>query len=569
MAVPKRFRPLVGKPLIMRSLETEKVEDARLLAAQLRADLIVEWSRQAGSIVPTEDDIEDAAVIAGHDLVRSYEDERRRALRGEGVERWRRNVERARINLEAQQHLTATGDPSMVRYFADAMIAELGFDLPPESEGYAKLCEHLNTARLAALDTSYRAAQGQTEAETDSKLVQRVRDREAAKAKPGETIAELFEVYAGELLAAKEKRPAVVDQDRMVIGRFAEFIGAKLAVSAITFDDAKAFVDALEKVPAGYSKRADYRGLTIHEAIEKGQRDGAAPLSVITQQRYISTLSPLFKWLKSEKGGRRVRENHFEGLHKNTRKIRRANTRPPFTAAQITNIVNSPLFTGFLADGKENLAGNVHADDWRKWIPLICLFTGARIGEVAQLRVDDFVRDHGIWCVELRHDEKAGQRTKSDKDRSVALHSTLIKIGVLAFVERQRARAERDGNRQLFPDLRPGPRQQYGDEPSKWWRGYLDKIGVKAADGRDGFGSHSFRHTMADQLRAAGHMDAVFGPLVLGHATNTVTGGYGEGKQGTAQVSQSLIESVRFVPIERGRLVEGGEPVDFSHLINT
>ena len=45
---------------------------------------------------------------------------------------------------------------------------------------------------------------------------------------------------------------------------------------------------------------------------------------------------------------------------------------------------------------------------------------------------------------------------------------------------------------------------------------------------------------MSDQLRAAGHLDNVFGPLILGHSTKSVTGGYGESQQGTPQLSQML-----------------------------
>lgn len=41
---------------------------------------------------------------------------------------------------------------------------------------------------------------------------------------------------------------------------------------------------------------------------------------------------------------------------------------------------------------------------------------------------------------------------------------------------------------------------------------------------------------------------------------------YGSASEGTVQQLQAMIESVNFVPIVRGRVVEGGKPVDFSHL---
>ncbi|MEZ5735870.1 MAG: hypothetical protein R3E09_08705 [Novosphingobium sp.] len=80
----------------------------------------------------------------------------------------------------------------------------------------------------------------------------------------------------------------------MVITRFAEFVGTDRAIHSIGFDQAKEFVDALARLPAGYTKRRDYRGLSIRQAIEKAQQDRDKPISLITQQRYISTLSPFF-----------------------------------------------------------------------------------------------------------------------------------------------------------------------------------------------------------------------------------------------------------------------------------
>ena len=476
-------------------------------------------------------------------------------------------MRRTDINVKTLSHMAATGEFGLVRGKADAAIEMLGWDISPDSDEYAHLCDLLNRVALSALQEAQQRAAGDADTEVSNKVVDRVRHREATKAKPGETITELFETYAAQLVATNGKRSAGISQDRMVIGQFAEFVGADRAVRSIEYEDAKAFVDALAKIPASYKKLGSYRGLSIHEAIEKGERDGRKTLSVITQQRYISTLSPFFDWLRSERGGRRLTENPFAGLHHDTKKIKGRNRRPSFSAAQITTIVRSPLFTGFQAEGKEHMPGNQRADDWRFWLPLVCLFTGARIGEVAQLHVSDVFQDQEIWCVELRHDESTGQRTKSDKTRVVALHSTLIAIGLLEFVARQRDRSAQDANPQLFPELHAGGREQFGDRPSRWWRDYLVAIGVKLKDGGDGLGSHAFRHTLSDQLRAAGHLDNVFGPIILGHSTKSVTGGYGETRQGTPQLSKMLIESVKFIPIERGKIVEDGEPVDFSYLI--
>ncbi|KTR82487.1 hypothetical protein NS277_13490 [Novosphingobium barchaimii] len=515
---------------------------------------------------PTDDELKEAAVAVAHDLYLANADAHRRGLWSLG--RWAHDiaVDNARVEAGDRAYAQAAGIHTDAQNDVEVVSEILDFDMSAGSAEYERLSKLITEVRASSALLDARRAEGYFDVETDSPIVQEVKAREAARAKPGETITELFEVYLAKRLEAKTKRPAGADQDRMVLDVFAEFVGRDRSIALISAEDAQEFVDALAKVPSGYKKRGDYRGMTVRQAIVRAEAHGHKPISLITQQRYISTVSPFFRWLQSAESGRRIRRNPFEGLHLDTSKIKGANTRPPFTADQISKIINSPLFTGFLADGKEHVAGNQRADDWRYWLPLICLFTGARIGEVAQLWVDDMFRDHGVWCVKFRHDEATGQRTKSDKSRTVALHSELLSIGLLAFVQKQKTRAEKDGNRQLFPKLDRGKREQFGDMPSAWWRDYLTRIGIKPRDG-GGFGSHSFRHTMADQLRVAGHLDHEFGPLIFGHSTTSVTGGYGRAKQGTPQLSQSIIESARFVPIEDGRLVEGGEPVNFQHLL--
>ena len=126
---------------------------------------------------------------------------------------------------------------------------------------------------------------------------------------------------------------------------------------------------------------------------------------------------------------------------------------PPFTTEHLNIILKSPLFTGFAADGREHERGNMHADDWRKWLPLVAMFTGARIGEVAQLRIGDVRQEHGTWFIHIRHDEAEGLATKSGRSRPAAVHSRLEEIGFIEFVQRRLEAAESDTRAPLFPEL--------------------------------------------------------------------------------------------------------------------
>lgn len=547
MAVPKEHRAAAGKAMIQQSLGTTDRREAAIRAGKLRSELFESW--RGTLVVPSENEMEEAAVFAGYDMKLDDMDDGRRNLRGTSRAMWRAHSTYEAARLEDHAHNAATGDTEAVGPLADEVVAILGWHLPEGSEGHDKIRQLLNEASLAMMRVSTRRNAGDIDAETDSRLVQRVRQRERETAPAGQAILDLFDKYAAERLAAKKKRPDTIKQDRKVIEQFADFVGRSRNVRSITTRDVREWIDTMAMLPPSYRLRSDCQGLSVRQVAAKFQGSGEKAVSLTTLNKYLSTVSPLFTWMK--KKDYRDQGNPCDGLFNEVDKGE--NRRPSLTSEQINTIFGSPLFTGFLRDGQENLQGNVQADDWRYWIPLICLFTGTRIGEAAQLRIDDVRCKGGLWFLQICHDEATGQATKSRKTRPVALHSTLQALGFLAFVERQRKRFERDANAQLFPELEPNDRDQISGVPSRFWRRYLGKIKVK--DGGDGFGAHSFRHTLADRLREEGKLLDNEVAVALGHSLKSTTGNYGAIAQGTVEVLHDMIERVRF------------DGVDFSHLM--
>ncbi|MBU1313958.1 MAG: phage integrase N-terminal SAM-like domain-containing protein [Alphaproteobacteria bacterium] len=66
-----------------------------------------------------------------------------------------------------------------------------------------------------------------------------------------------------------------------------------------------------------------------------------------------------------------------------------------------------------------------------RWVPWMCAYTGARAGEITQLRKEDFITEYGIECVRIS--PEAGT-VKTRKYRLVPLHPHLIEMGLLEFV---------------------------------------------------------------------------------------------------------------------------------------
>jgi integrase len=72
----------------------------------------------------------------------------------------------------------------------------------------------------------------------------------------------------------------------------------------------------------------------------------------------------------------------------------------------------------------------------RRWAPWLCAYTGARPGEITQLRGSDVVQEHGITAIRITPD--AGS-VKGREPRVVPLHDHLIEQGFLKFVAQRGA----------------------------------------------------------------------------------------------------------------------------------
>jgi integrase len=76
----------------------------------------------------------------------------------------------------------------------------------------------------------------------------------------------------------------------------------------------------------------------------------------------------------------------------------------------------------------------------RRWVPWLCAYTGARVGEITQLRGSDVIKRDGTHA--LRITPEAGT-VKSGTTRLVPLHEHLLEQGFISF-------AESHGDRPLF-----------------------------------------------------------------------------------------------------------------------
>jgi integrase len=274
--------------------------------------------------------------------------------------------------------------------------------------------------------------------------------------------------------------------------------------------------------------------LSFRKVIDANAAAGKPTISQKTTNKYLSALGSFATWLLQNEY---LDSDVMNGMYLSIDK--RKKNRFPFTADQLKTIFASPLFATCMGDTQEHKPGNVAVRDWRYWIPWIGLYSGARLGEIAQLSIVDVRQLHGVWIIHITEDGSDLKSTKTAGSmRVVPIHSELIKLGLIDY----HAGIIACGEKQLFPEIKPDSRGFFSGDPSAFFNDYFRSIGVKV-DKTVNF--HSFRHGIADAFRNAGYYDEQFNVL-LGHTKATTTGTYGIVPQGILSERVKMIEAVSF-----------------------
>lgn len=173
-----------------------------------------------------------------------------------------------------------------------------------------------------------------------------------------------------------------------------------------------------------------------------------------------------------------------------------------------------------------------------RWVPWICAYTGARVGEITQLRREDLVTELGIPCLRITPE---GGTVKTGKYRIVPIHQHLVELGLCSFIASQPPGP-------LFfsldkPEYNPVTRAAgVGTKIGVWVR-----KGVGITDKRIG-PNHAWRHRFKTVCRNAG-IDRESRNAIQGHSDGTAASDYGEV---TIIAMKNAIDA--FPRIELGRL---------------
>jgi integrase len=227
------------------------------------------------------------------------------------------------------------------------------------------------------------------------------------------------------------------------------------------------------------------------------------------RKNWITASKTVFGWALEHK---RVPRNPFELVKITVPKRQRLRETQAFLPDEWRAVLRASLAVTDV-DTPDNAA--------RRWVPWLCAYTGARPGEMTQLRGADVIERDGIHGLRITPD--AGT-VKNKKTRVVPIHEHLIEQGFLAFVKKHGAGpmfyrvAKQDGGNDPLNAKKPRyaqARQRLAD----WVR----DLGISDPELLP---NHGWRHTFKQIADRAGISERM-SDYITGHAHKSAGAGYG------------------------------------------
>ncbi len=468
--VPTKYRALVGKSEVWRSLNTTDRKAAGTRCAVLSANLEADWARGLAfqtdgsnperGIEPRRLSHQDLHALAGAAHIKTRDARIAHAGTGLAAMRWAA-LRDGLTNPLAEDEEALDG---AVREFLKAENIE-----PTETE-IEKFKPLFAQAKSNAYADLLRASGGDF---SDSPVIKRYPQRTTPKL----DFLSAFEEYAakGGLKGgvhgptAKRWRPKIV--------AFTDWLGHRDLAKATT-DDGYRWMDHL--IEKGFARKS-------------------------IRDVWIASLSATAGFMCER---RKLTQNPFRGIKVRDVRDSKLDDEKGFTAEQTKKILTATLATPSHLISIEMRAA-------RRWVPWVCAYSGARVSEITSLLPDDVVQKDGVWCIVIKPELE-----KTEKHRTVPIHGHILEQGFLGYVEERRlkklplffdparARGGRSGNPQF---------KKVGERLAEW----VHSLGIHGPQP-----NHGWRHLFKAVARHVG-MHAEVEGFITGHSTGKTSQDYG------------------------------------------
>jgi integrase len=282
--------------------------------------------------------------------------------------------------------------------------------------------------------------------------------------------------------------------------RLLNFVDIKgdMPIEDISRQDMRSFMEILQKLPPHRNKLKIYAGKSIPEVLAMNPE---RTLNVATINSVLEAVGSLLEWYVREGV---LNRNPAKGLQvKDTRQA--IDLREAFSRHDLERIFAHPKF----AQSKFKYPAYF-------WIPLIALFTGMRLEEIAQLFCADIYQDKesSLWVIDVTdvgQDELGLGKSLKNKHahRRIPIHQALVDLGLVEY----RTHVAKAKHTRLFPELKSTAKTpKLGKQPGKQFSAVVNE----ALSNSEKKSFHSLRHTFADFYKQKGLQTDYFRQL-YGH----------------------------------------------------
>ncbi|MGO8922547.1 MAG: tyrosine-type recombinase/integrase [Xanthobacteraceae bacterium] len=233
--------------------------------------------------------------------------------------------------------------------------------------------------------------------------------------------------------------------------------------------------------------------------------------AVTVRDVWVNASRVVFAWAI---GAKLVARNPFTGWRITVPKKSSTRETKAFTESEISTILKAAM----------KIEVRSKMDAAKRWCPWLAAYTGARMGELTQLRGSDVFEHDGIWAIKIS--PEAGS-VKNRKSRTVPLHEHLIKQGFVEFVKASGKGPlfYNEAKAKVTADIDPtNPKRPRAVKARERVASWVREIGISDPELQP---NHAWRHTFKKLGDRAGLSEKML-DVICGHAPANVGRSYGE-----------------------------------------
>ena len=318
-----------------------------------------------------------------------------------------------------------------------------------------------------------------------------------------------------ERMKINKRRTKTIGASKDAFNQLIEIIGDK-PIGDYTNADARDYRNTLSKLPKNRNKMVEYRDKTLNEilSMDVPMKDR---ISQQTEKLINSKISGFFNYCLDEYPDYVV-SNVFRKKYQQTSSVKLKDKKESFTDDDLHLIFNPKTYLPAIF---ENPLSRIKYPYY--FIPILGVFTGARLEELCMCRTKDIMKVKGVWVYRIREEGEYGDEETIVKnpysERDIPLHPILTDtLGFIKYVKM----IEKIGHNRVFHELTKIGSGRFQQNVGKFFNErYLKKIGIK--DGVRKVSFHSFRHSVETHLTNQ-NVNPRFVDYLQGHSSKD-TGG--------------------------------------------